>query len=56
MFLQETKGGKSYEKLGFVDVNMAEFAASNKRTRKFLLEADDDKANRQDNSILEVGI
>ena len=33
---------------------MAEFAGSNKRSRKYLLEGDDDKANRQDNSILEV--
>ena len=33
---------------------MAEFAGSSKRTRKYLLEGDDDKANRQDNSILEV--
>mgnify|MGYP002803527463 FL=1 len=35
---------------------MAEFAAPSKRTRKYLLEGDDDKANRQDNSILEVRI
>ena len=33
---------------------MAEFAGSSKRTRKYLLEGDSDKANRQDNSILEV--
>lgn len=52
--IQETKGGKSYEKLGFVDINMAEFAGQNKRTRKYLLEGHDEKLNRQDNSILEV--
>ncbi|CAB3993361.1 Hypothetical predicted protein [Paramuricea clavata] len=53
---KETKGGKSYEKLGFVEVNMAEFAGPSKQTRKYLLEGHDDKANRQDNSILEVRI
>lgn len=39
--------------LGFVNVNLAEFAGSGKKTRKYLLEGDD-KVDRLDNSILEV--
>ncbi|XP_052229722.1 protein FAM102A-like isoform X2 [Dreissena polymorpha] len=50
---RELKGGKSYQKLGFADINLAEFAGSGSQQRKFLLEGYDSK-NRQDNSTLKV--
>ncbi|XP_067057444.1 EEIG family member 2-like isoform X2 [Acropora muricata] len=53
---KETKGGKAHIKLGFVDVNLAEFAGSTFTTKRYLLEGYDDKTVRQDNSILEVAV
>lgn len=50
---KELKGGKSYQKLGFADVNLSEFAGSGSIQRKFLLEGYDSK-HRQDNSTLKV--
>ncbi|KAL3871473.1 hypothetical protein ACJMK2_039469 [Sinanodonta woodiana] len=52
---REQKGGKAYQKLGFVDVNLAEFAGSGAVNRRFLLEGYNSK-NRQDNSTLKVTI
>ncbi|XP_055995138.1 EEIG family member 2 isoform X1 [Sorex fumeus] len=51
---QELKGGKTYAKLGFADLNLAEFAGSRNTTRRCLLEGYDTKNTRQDNSILKV--
>ena len=51
--LQELKGGRSYQKLGFADINLAEFAGSGAQNRRFLLEGYDSK-HRQDNSTLKV--
>lgn len=53
---KETKGGKAHIKLGFVDVNLAEFAGSASTTKRYILEGYDDKTVRQDNSILEVEV
>ncbi|XP_078472278.1 early estrogen-induced gene 1 protein isoform X1 [Lampetra fluviatilis] len=53
---KETKGGKTYSKLGFADVNLAEFAGSGSTCRRFLLEGYDTKHTRQDNSTLKVTI
>lgn len=53
---KETKGGKAHIKLGFVDVNLAEFAGSAFTTKRYILEGYDDKTVRQDNSILEVAV
>ncbi|XP_062843643.1 EEIG family member 2-like isoform X2 [Trichomycterus rosablanca] len=53
---KELKGGKSFKKLGFVDLNLAEFAGSGCTTRRCLLEGYDTKRTRQDNSILKVVI
>ncbi|XP_032228049.1 protein FAM102B [Nematostella vectensis] len=53
---KETKGGKSHIKLGFVDINLAEFAGSGTLTRRYILEGYDDKTSRQDNSILEIQV
>ncbi|KAK2507392.1 hypothetical protein MC885_006280 [Smutsia gigantea] len=49
---KELKGGKTYSKLGFADLNLAEFAGSGSTVRCCLLEGYDTKNTRQDNSIL----
>uniref|UniRef100_A0A3Q2UY76 Family with sequence similarity 102 member Bb n=1 Tax=Haplochromis burtoni TaxID=8153 RepID=A0A3Q2UY76_HAPBU len=54
LFCKELKGGKAYAKLGFADLNLAEFAGSGNTTRRCLLEGYDTKNTRQDNSILKV--
>uniref|UniRef100_A0A671WRS7 EEIG family member 2 n=1 Tax=Sparus aurata TaxID=8175 RepID=A0A671WRS7_SPAAU len=51
---KELKGGKSFAKLGFADLNLSEFAGSGSTTRRCLLEGYDTKNTRQDNSILKV--
>ncbi|NXC42502.1 F102B protein, partial [Penelope pileata] len=51
---KELKGGKAFAKLGFADLNLAEFAGSGNTTRRCLLEGYDTKHTRQDNSILKV--
>ncbi|XP_056652637.1 EEIG family member 2-like [Monodelphis domestica] len=51
---KELKGGKAYAKLGFADLNLAEFAGSGNTTRRCSLEGYDTKNTRQDNSILKV--
>ncbi|XP_058506728.1 EEIG family member 2-like isoform X1 [Solea solea] len=51
---KELKGGKSFAKLGFADLNLSEFAGSGSMTRRCLLEGYDTKNTRQDNSILKV--
>uniref|UniRef100_H3B792 EEIG family member 2 n=1 Tax=Latimeria chalumnae TaxID=7897 RepID=H3B792_LATCH len=53
---KELKGGKTYAKLGFADLNLAEFAGSGSTTRRCLLEGYNTKNTRQDNSILKVVI
>lgn len=52
---QELKGGRSFQKLGFTDLNLAEFAGSGQTTRRCLLEGYDTR-HRQDNSMLTVAI
>lgn len=52
---KEIKGGRSYQKLGFIDLNLAEFAGSGLTSRRCLLEGYDTR-HRQDNSILKVAI
>ncbi|XP_005993321.1 protein FAM102A [Latimeria chalumnae] len=51
---KELKGGKTFSKLGFADLNLAEFAGSGSTVRCCLLEGYDTKNTRQDNSILKV--
>ncbi|XP_019907843.2 protein FAM102A isoform X2 [Esox lucius] len=53
---KELKGGKTYSKLGFTELNMAEFAGSGSAARCCLLEGYDTQNTRQDNSILKVTI
>ncbi|KAL1132000.1 hypothetical protein AAG570_011610 [Ranatra chinensis] len=52
---KESKGGRSYQKLGFKELNLAEFAGSGMTQRKFLLEGYHTR-HRQDNSMLSVTI
>lgn len=52
---KEIKGGRSYQKLGFIDLNLAEFAGSGLTSRKCLLEGYDTR-HRQDNSMLNVSL
>ncbi|XP_018916332.2 early estrogen-induced gene 1 protein isoform X3 [Bemisia tabaci] len=52
---KELKGGRSYQKLGFTDLNLAEFAGSGLMTRRCLLEGYDTR-HRQDNSMLRLNI
>lgn len=49
------KGGKASLKLGYVDLNLSEFAGSGIQSRKLLLNGYDTK-HRQDNSTLEIAI
>lgn len=52
---KEVKGGKSHEKLGYVDINLAEYAGSGSVTRRYILEGyGDTLRQRQDNSILKI--
>ncbi|XP_075041277.1 early estrogen-induced gene 1 protein isoform X2 [Mixophyes fleayi] len=53
---KELKGGKTFSKLGFADLNLAEFAGSGFTVRCCLLEGYDTRHTRQDNSILKVTI
>lgn len=55
-FFQELKGGKSFHKLGFVDVNLSEYAGSgvDGLTRSYLLEGYNAGCQRQDNSLLRI--
>ncbi|KAM7393381.1 hypothetical protein PAMA_008168 [Pampus argenteus] len=53
---KELKGGKAFSKLGFADLNIAEFAGSGSTVRCCILEGYDTKNTRQDNSILKVTI
>uniref|UniRef100_A0A668B051 Estrogen-induced osteoclastogenesis regulator 1b n=1 Tax=Myripristis murdjan TaxID=586833 RepID=A0A668B051_9TELE len=52
---KELKGGKAFSKLGFADLNIAEFAGSGSTVRCCILEGYDTKNTRQDNSILKAG-
>lgn len=52
---RELKGGKASHKLGYVDLNLSEFAGSGIQSRKLLLNGYDTK-HRQDNSTLEITI
>uniref|UniRef100_A0A3B3DYI9 EEIG family member 2a n=1 Tax=Oryzias melastigma TaxID=30732 RepID=A0A3B3DYI9_ORYME len=51
---KEKKGGKTFAKMGFADLNLSEFAGSGTTVRRCLLEGYDTKNTRQDNSILKV--
>lgn len=48
---KEIKGGRSYQKLGYTDLNLAEFAGAGLTSKKTILEGYDTR-HRQDNSML----
>ena len=52
---QEEKGGRNFRKLGFVDVNLAEYAAVGPSTQRYILQPYD-QHHRLDNSIVQVSI
>ncbi|XP_072384880.1 EEIG family member 2 isoform X2 [Diabrotica undecimpunctata] len=52
---KESKGGRSFNKLGFVDLNLAEYAGAGMIHKKALLEGYDTR-HRQDNSMLKFKI
>lgn len=52
---KESKGGRSFNKLGFVDINLAEYAGAGLTHKKALLEGYDTR-HRQDNSMLKFRI
>lgn len=52
---REVKGGRSFQKLGFCNVNLAEFAGCGEIARRYLLEGYGTH-QRQDNSVLGVSI
>lgn len=52
---KELKGGRSFQKLGYADINLSEFAGAGILSRKFILNGYDCK-NRQDNSTLKITI
>lgn len=52
---KECKGGRSFTKLGFVDLNLAEYAGAGVTCKKALLEGYDTR-HRQDNSMLKYSI
>ncbi|XP_023314769.1 protein FAM102B isoform X6 [Trichogramma pretiosum] len=52
---KESKGGRSFQKLGFSDLNLAEFAGAGLCRDKRLLEGYDTR-HRQDNSVLKFTI
>ena len=55
--MQEVNGGITYQKLGFVDVDLAEFAGCGLTSKMYLLEGyKDTKIHRQDNSTLKVQV
>lgn len=53
---RESKGGRSFDKLGFVDLNLAEYAGAGETCKKALLEGYDNRHTRQDNSMLRFSI
>lgn len=52
---KEINGGRSYQKLGFIDLNLAEFAGAGITPRRCLLEGYHTR-QRQDNSMLRIKV
>ncbi len=55
---KEEKGGKSYQKLGYVNVNLSEFAGSglDGRSKTYLLDGYNNGQQRSDNSRLRINV
>uniref|UniRef100_A0A0B7A4V4 C2 NT-type domain-containing protein n=1 Tax=Arion vulgaris TaxID=1028688 RepID=A0A0B7A4V4_9EUPU len=52
---KELKGGRSHQKLGYVDLNLAQFAGGGRVSKRYLLEGYDTK-HRQDNSTIKISV
>ena len=50
---KEEKGGKNFRKIGFVDIDLAEYAGAGPTTQRYILQAYD-LNHRLDNSLLQV--
>jgi len=50
---KEEKGGKNYRKIGFVDVDLAEYAGAGPSTQRYILQAYD-QHHRLDNSMVQL--
>ena len=55
LLFQEEKGGRNFRKLGFVDINLAEYAAVGPSTQRYILQPYD-QHHRLDNSIVQLSI
>ena len=53
--LQEEKGGRHFRKLGFVDVNLAEYAGAGPSTQRYILQPYESN-HRLDNSIVQLTV
>uniref|UniRef100_V9L206 C2 NT-type domain-containing protein n=1 Tax=Callorhinchus milii TaxID=7868 RepID=V9L206_CALMI len=53
---KEVKGGKEHVKLGYAELDVAQFAGCGQTVRRCLLEGYSSRSGRQDNSILELSI
>ena len=51
----EEKGGRHFRKLGFVDVNLAEYAGAGPSTQRYILQPYD-SSHRLDNSIVQLSL
>ncbi|GFO45559.1 protein fam102a-like [Plakobranchus ocellatus] len=52
---KELKGGRSQQKIGYVDLNLAQCAGGGRQYKRYLLEGYDTK-HRQDNSNIKIGV
>jgi len=50
---KEEKGGRNFRKIGFVDINLAEYAGAGPSTQRYILQAYD-QSHRLDNSMLQL--
>merc|ERR1711971_1217967 len=50
---KEEKGGKNFRKIGFVDLDLAEYAGAGPSTQRYILQAYD-QHHRLDNSLLQI--
>ena len=50
---KEEKGGKNFRKIGFVDVDLAEYAGAGPSTQRYILQQYD-MSHRLDNSLLQI--
>jgi len=52
---KEEKGGKNFRKIGFVDLDLAEYAGAGPSIQRYILQAYD-TSHRLDNSLLQINL